>query len=196
MALSADVPARRKIWKLKNPSELDLRIARFLVDLEASNVNNIQADLKALQFTRCVEVPVNEKKALVVFVPYVLRKKFQKIQASLTRELAKKLSSNAGDIVFIAERVILPRSFVRRKGNQMRPRSRTLSSVQEGILQDICYPAQIVGKRTRITTDGKRVMKVTLDGEKRDCDEKRKFFSAVYKKFCNKTAEFVFENKV
>lgn len=139
-----------------------------------------------------MEVSVNQnKKALVIFVPYIFRLRFQKIQVRLTRELAKKYGGF--DVVFVAERVILPRSYVRRKGNQNRPRSRTLSAVHEAVLDDICYPTQIVGKRTRISTDGRRVLKVYLDPKDvAMCEEKRDTFAAVYKKFCNKTVQFLF----
>jgi small subunit ribosomal protein S7e len=182
----------KKLWRSKtDPSPIDIKLAQALVDLEAS-VNELKADLKSLQFTKCVDVKVSSNKnARVIFVPFIFHKRFQKIQVRLTRELSKKFGGI--DVIFIAERVILPRSHVRRKGNQKRPRSRTLTAVHEAILNDITYPTQIVGKRTRISTDGRRVMKVFLDPKEMSiCDEKRETFSAVYKKFCNKTVQFSF----
>merc|ERR1712166_259289 len=134
------------------------------------------------------------KKALVIFVPYRLRREFQKLQIRLTRELSKKFGSK--DILFVGERVVLPRSYVRKKGNQQRPRTRTLTEVQKGILEDICYPTSIVGKRTRITQDGKRILKVYLNPNcKKECEEKCDTFTAVYKTLCNKMAEFIFPIK-
>jgi len=39
-------------------------------------------------------------------------------------------------------------------------RSRTLVAVHNAILDDLVYPAEIVGKRTRIRLDGSRLFKV------------------------------------
>ena len=75
------------------------------------------------------------------------------------RELEKKFSGK--HVVFIAQRRILPKPT--RKANklkQKRPRSRTLMAVHNAILDDLVYPAEIVGKRIRIRLDGSRLFKV------------------------------------
>ena len=67
-------------------------------------------------------------------------------------------------VVFIAQRRILQKPT--RKANklkQKRPISRTLVAVHNAILDDLVYPAEIVGKRTRIRLDGSRLFKVHLD---------------------------------
>merc|ERR1712008_28066 len=101
------------------------------------------------------------KKAIVIFVPVPQLKQFQKIQTRLVRELEKKFSGK--HVVFIAQRRILPKPT--RKANklkQKRPRSRTLQAVHNSILDDLVYPAEIVGKRIRIRLDGSRLFKVHL----------------------------------
>ena len=41
--------------------------------------------------------------------------------------------------------------------------SRTLTSVHENILEDLCFPSEIVGKRIRVKLDGSRLIKVHLE---------------------------------
>merc|ERR1712061_979810 len=108
------------------------------------------------------------------------------------RELEKKFSKRHG--VFVANRTILDKNF-RRKGLKVRPRTRTLTAVHESIMEDIVGPTEIFGKRTRISVDGSKLMKIALDPKDKDkenVEAKLETFSAVYKKLTNKEASFGF----
>jgi small subunit ribosomal protein S7e len=62
------------------------------------------------------------------------------------------------DVVIVATRRIVRPP---KKGSAVvRPRTRTLTAVHDGILEDVVYPAEIVGKRVRYHLDGSKIIKV------------------------------------
>jgi small subunit ribosomal protein S7e len=143
------------------PTDFEAIIGQSLLELEANS--DLRQSLRDLYITRAREVEYGSKKAIVIYVPFPKLKSFQKIQTRLVRELEKKFSGR--HVVFLAERKILPKP---RRGRpdpnkQKRPRSRTLTAVYEAILEDLVYPAEIVGKRIRVKLDGSSLMKVQLD---------------------------------
>ena len=160
-----------------SPDETEISAAQALVDLE-NNVPELKAELRPLQISAAREVDVRGgKKAIVIFVPVPQLKAFHKVQARcvafqllvshccsryaqprLTRELEKKFADR--HVVFIAQRRVLPKPTRNSRVKQKRPRSRTLTSVHEKILEDLVFPTEIVGKRTRVSVDGSKLLKV------------------------------------
>merc|ERR1712137_1005860 len=167
-------------------------VAQELFNLEMSAAE-LKSELRDLYITAAKQVDVSGgKKAIVIFVPFRLLKSYNKIQVRLVRELEKKFSGR--HVVIIAQRTILAASFTRTsKTSGVRPRSRTLTSVQEAILDDLVYPTEIVGKRTRCRLDGSKVLKVHLDPKDQvNVETKLDTFATVYKKLTNKEVVFEF----
>merc|ERR1712098_998945 len=151
------------------------------------------ASLRALHITAAKEVECSGgKKAIVIFVPVPQLKAFQKVQTRLVRELEKKFSGK--HIVIVAQRRILAKPT--RKANKLkqnRPRSRTLLAVHTAILDDLVYPAEIVGKRIRVRLDGSRLFKCHLDKtQQTNIEHKTDTFASVYKKLTGKEVNFEF----
>ncbi|PKI43855.1 hypothetical protein CRG98_035689 [Punica granatum] len=170
--------SRKKIHKDKDaePSEFEESVAQALFDLENTN-QELKSDLKDLYINSATQVDVSgNRKAVVIHVPYRLRKAYRKIHVRL-------------DVVVIATRRILRPP---KKGSAVqRPRSRTLTSVHEAMLEDVVLPSEIVGKRVRYRLDGSKIMKVFLDPKERNSTEyKLESFSAVYRKLAGKDVVF------
>jgi small subunit ribosomal protein S7e len=168
-------------------------VAQELLNLEMTSPD-LKAPLRDLYITAAKEVDCgNGKKAIVLYVPFKLRKAFNKVQARLVRELEKKFSGR--HVLMIAQRTILGKSYARNaKTNGPRPRSRTLTAVHSAILDDICYPTEICGKRTRFKENGTRVLKVWLDSkDQANVEGRTETFAAVYAKLTNQTVNFHFE---
>ncbi|XP_037929451.1 40S ribosomal protein S7-like, partial [Teleopsis dalmanni] len=134
------------------PDDFEKSIAQALSELEANS--DLKPYLRDLHITRALEIEFGTKKAVIIYVPIPQQKTFQKIQIILVRELEKKFSGK--HVVVIGERKILP------KPTRKRPLSTNLTAVYF-ILEDLVFPAEIVGKRIRAKLDGTQIIKVHLD---------------------------------
>eukprot|EP00929_Paragymnodinium_shiwhaense_P079986 TRINITY_DN416_c0_g1_i3.p2 TRINITY_DN416_c0_g1~~TRINITY_DN416_c0_g1_i3.p2 ORF type:complete len:194 (+),score=74.43 TRINITY_DN416_c0_g1_i3:74-655(+) len=190
--------ARKKIVKEKGvaPTELEEEVAKALFDIEVSPASDIKSEIRDVFISSAKEIDVKQKKAVIVHIPYRAWATVKKIQGRLIRELEKKFSKR--HVFFVANRTILDKNF-RRKGLSVRPRSRTLTAVHDSILEDVVGPTEIVGRRTRVSVDGSKLMKIVLDPKDKDkemIDGKLETFAAVYKSLTNKEAAFIFPDQV
>ncbi|KAH7931344.1 40S ribosomal protein S7 [Leucogyrophana mollusca] len=174
-----------------SPDETESSVAQALIDLE-NNVPELKAELRPLQISAAREVDVRGgKKAIVVFVPVPQLKAFRKVQQRLTRELEKKFSDR--HVVFVAQRRMLSKPTRNSRVKQKRPRTRTLTHVHEKILEDLVFPTEIVGKRTRVAVDGSKLLKVILDSkDATSLEYKLDSFSSVYRRLTGKDVVFEF----
>jgi small subunit ribosomal protein S7e len=186
---------RAKIVKANNatPTEFEQSVAQELFNLEVS-ASELKADLHDLYISAAREIEIDtSRKAIIIFVPFRQLKDFHKIQARLVRELEKKFSGR--HVVIVAQRTILPKTVNRSiKHSGPRPRSRTLTAVQESILEDIVYPTEIVGKRIRYRVDGTKTLKVFLDPKDLvNVETKLETFAKVYSSLTNKEVSYFFD---
>jgi len=175
----------------KKPDEFENAIAKAISDLESNN--DLRAQLQELKIKGAKQIDLAGKKAVIIWVPVPQLKQFQKIQTRLVRELEKKFSGT--HVMFVAQRKILPKdcSRISAKYKQKRPRSRTVTNVHNALLDDLVYPAEIVGKRIRVKLDGNKLIRVHLDrSQQTTVEHKVDTFVGVYKRLTGKDVTFEF----
>jgi small subunit ribosomal protein S7e len=185
--------SRARILKKKGvkPSQLETRIAQLFTDIERSGVS-FNKRMRPLKIAGACDVEVNPaKSAVAVFVPFPQLIAYHRIHTQLLPELEKKLKGK--QVVIVAKRRIMPKPLRGRKYKQPRPRSRTLADVHEKILDDIVYPADIIGKRIHYRPDGTSFTKVHFDlKDKVEMEPRLDTLRTVYAKLTGKDVTFEF----
>ena len=181
----------------KAPDELEKQVATSITEL-AQNNTEIKSQLNELYFVGAQQFELANKKCILIWIPVPQLRDYQKIHNKLVRELEKKMSGC--HVIFVAKRRILPkpqRGKNRKPLGQKRPRSRTLTAVHEAILQDIVFPAEVVGKRIRVKLDGKQTIKIHLDkAQQTNVEHKVETFSLLYKRLTGKDVTFEFPEPI
>jgi len=80
--------------------------------------------------------------------------------------------------------------------NQKIPNSRTLTAVYDSILDDLIMPAEVIGKRIRVSSNGKSLHKVYLDIEtQKYLGERKELIEYLYKELTDRKLELIFQAK-
>ena len=180
--------ARSKIVKKENITEVEDEAAKFLHYLE---LNNSQLKDKLAQvFISSAELLEYKQrdgamsKVLLFKIPFRSIVAFQKVSTDLVQQLEQKFN---WPVIVVAQRTIISKR-AKHHISQKRPRSRTLTSVHNAILEDIVFPATITGKNTRVSLDGTKHIKLFLDPlDKEKVEKKLDAMSSIYQKLTTHT---------
>jgi len=86
--------------------------------------------------------------------------------------------------------------WIKQNRTQMRPYSKTLSSVYHEYLNELVLPGSIISSRTRVKLDGSSITKITLDkADQHFLEERVAAIKSAYKKLTSREIEIDFQKE-
>eukprot|EP01068_Selenidium_serpulae_P015649 Selendium_serpulae@DN6230_c0_g1_i7.p4 len=189
-------PKTAKLWKKFKDDVLTTEVRQYLTQIESqtSQPPDFKTEIPHIRIagTLTERVPKTGKEVVVCLIPSdIFNNHIKRVHSRLIGELEKKSNKQ---FILISQRKMLPN---KRHLAQLKrqPLHQKLSAVLASYMEDICGPSEVVGKRTHIKTDGKRVVKVHVDPKdrtKQHSEDKLETFSHVYKILTNQDAIFMY----
>ncbi|CAD8069664.1 unnamed protein product [Paramecium primaurelia] len=179
--------AANKFWKKKELSSLEQQVGLALTQIEGTitEVKNLRLS-SVVDFTTKINA---KKQVYLVFIPYPCLTIYNKISQKLLPELEKRVKAT---ILVVAKRTIESK-WVKKHRSQTRPNSRTLTTVYDGLLEDLISPSIILGRRTRVRVDGTKFYRIFLDeSDQKDLESRLESIKDVYKILTTRDLEFEF----
>ena len=176
--------------KKGNINEIQKNVANEFEKIKDTEKDH-KAELDTIKIEHANEVPMNEdQKCYLIQISTQNLAGFKKVHSLLTKKFEEHL---ANTVILIPKRKRVNgkeyRTFVSKKV----PRDKTLTAVFDGYLDDILYPATIVGKRVRYPVGKTRTYKVIVDPLDKELVEDRiPAITACYKAITNRKLEIQF----
>jgi small subunit ribosomal protein S7e len=165
-------------------NEITKNLTNVISKIQDSN-QNLKKDLEALKIESANEISIgNNKRCYLVQVNEASAKNLQNVHA----DIVKKLEDHFNTPVLIVpyKKRVNGKLYRKYVGKQV-PRTKTLSSVYDSLLEDLVYPATIVGKRIRFPKGNNRLFKVLVDPlDKETIEYKLSAISSTYKALTNR----------
>ena len=182
--------SKKEAPKKGNISELQKNVSTEFEKIKDTEKDH-KAELDTIKIEYANEVPMNDdQKCYLIQISTQNLAGFKKVHSLLTKKLGEHLGNN---VILIPKRKRVNgkeyRTFVSKKV----PRDKTLTAVFDGYLDDILYPATIVGKRVRYPVGKTRVYKVIVDPlDKESVEYRIPAITACYKAITNRILEIQF----
>merc|ERR1712039_1103458 len=180
----------------RDPTDLEKDIAKVIYDLAQSSSEN-REEFRNIYIAGAREFQINQlgkrdKRVVLIYVPYPSLKSAQKLHYKIVTEIQKRKSVQA---FITAKRTILSR-WHKVHSSQKRPRSRTLTSVFDSILDDLLVPGNITARRIRHKLNGKLTYKIWVNEEnKAYLEERSDAIAHIYKSLTHRQIDIDFKNE-
>lgn len=151
----------------------------------------LKKSLEAIKIENGAELPTTDnKKCYLVHVSSTSQDALNKAHSNMVKKLEQKLGHS---VVIVPARKRINGNLYRKYRGKKVPRTETLTYVYDALLQDVVYPAAVIGKRIRYPKTKARSFKVIVDKTDKDTiDYKLNAITASYKALTNRdlTVEF------
>lgn len=184
--------ASKVVKKNAETTDFEKQVAAAFQDLESQQAE-LREDLKQVFISSAIQFQATfrdqQRRAILITLHFKSRNAERKIHSNLVAELERRFKL---PVIIVFQRTILPK-YLKQKGQQRRPRSRTLTAVHDAILEDILHPYCILGRRMRVKVNGNKLFKVLLDPKDKPLlEDKCDTLAAVYRTLTNKEVVFEF----
>ena len=172
-------------------SEIQKNVSNELEKIKDSEKEH-KAELESIKIEHTNEIKMNDnEKCYLIQISTQNLAGFKKIHSLLTQKFEEHLSEH---VVLIPKRKRVNGKEYRAYISKKVPRDKTLTAVFDGYLDDILYPATIVGKRVRYPVGKTRIYKVIVDPlDKEVIESKIPALIACYKGITNRILEIEFQ---
>jgi small subunit ribosomal protein S7e len=165
-------------------NEITKNLTTVLGKLQDTNPN-LKKDLEAIKIEGANEITIaDNKKCYLVQVNESSIKNLQNAHTDIVKKLENHLNV---PVLIVPFRKTINGNLYRKYVGKATPRTKTLTAVYDSLLEDLLYPATIVGKRTRFQKGKNKLFKVFVDAiDKESVEYKSNAISTTYKALTNR----------
>jgi small subunit ribosomal protein S7e len=165
-------------------NEITKNLTNVITKIQDNN-QNLKKDLEALKIESANEITIgNNKRCYLVQVNESSVKNLQNVHAEIVKKLEDHFNT---PVLIVPYKKRVNGNLYRKYVSKQVPRTKTLTAVYDSLLEDLLYPATIVGKRVRFPKGNNRLFKVLVDPlDKETVEYKIGAISSTYKALTNR----------
>ena len=165
-------------------NEITKNLTTVLAKIQDNNPD-LKKDLECLKIEGANEITVaDNKKCLLVQVNEAQVKNLQNVHSDIVKKLEEHFNV---PVLVVPYRKSINGNLYRKYIGKATPRTKTLTAVYDNLLEDLLYPATIVGKRVRFNKGKNKLFKVFVDPiDKESVEYKVNAISTTYRALTNR----------